>query len=71
VDEAAQKESMQLSLANDELGLEKMESQGRIFVVEQGTQALLLEGGFMTARVRILSGKYRGEAGYLPVEFIQ
>lgn len=70
VDESAYEESQKLVPSRDELGLELMEAQGRIFVVPAGTTALLLEPGLFTSRVRIQSGKHAGKAGYISSEFV-
>ncbi len=71
VDESTHKESLKLVTANDEVGLEQMERQGRIFVVPAGTTAVLLEGGLFTSRVRIRSGQHSGKAGYITSDFVQ
>ena len=70
VDETAQANSLRLSTAKDELGLEEMEMRGRIFVVPAGTEGILLEGGVFSSRVRITSGEHSGKAGYISSEFV-
>lgn len=71
VDDASHTEALRLLRANDEIGLTQMEQQGRMFVVQSGTEGLLLEGGFLTKRVRILSGPHSGKAGYITSDFVK
>ena len=56
INEAALKEARKLLRANDEIGLTQMEAQGQMFIVQKGTEGLLLEGGIFTMRVRVLTG---------------
>ena len=71
VDEATHKESLKCVTAKDKRGLKQLEAQGRIFVVPAGTTGLLLEGGILTSRVRIQSGKHAGRAGYISSDFVE
>src|SRR5450759_4173541 len=58
------------TIANDAIGLKQMLSDGRVFAVEKGTRALILDVGWMgTRQVRILSGSCYGESGWIPVEW--
>lgn len=70
-DESAHKEALRLLRANDEVGLTQMELQGRLFMVEGETEALLLEGGLFTYRVRIQSGPHTGKAGIITRDFVK
>lgn len=70
IDEDSHDEFHRLLAARDNLGLLQMEAQGRIFIVEAGTQAILLEGGIMTSRVRVTAGRHIGKAGLIASEFI-
>lgn len=65
------KEALKLLRANDEVGLTQMEFQGRLFLVDRGTEGKLLEGGFFTMRVRITTGPHAGKAGYITSDFVK
>lgn len=53
---------------HDTYGQEQMVDDGEIFFVPNGTQILVIGGGLTTREVRILSGEYTGQSGYVAVE---
>jgi len=58
------------TIANDTLGRKQMLSDGRVFAVDKGTSALIIDiGSIGTVQVRIYSGDYYGESGWIPVEY--
>jgi hypothetical protein len=64
------------AIANDDYGMRKLVKSGSVMVVPSGTSVLVIDdaGGFLFApsrKVRILEGKYKGESGWVPVEWVQ
>ena len=57
--------------ANDQIGCSQLMTTGTVALVASGTSAKLIENGFMTQKVRILSGPYACEAGWVVVEHVR
>ncbi|MBA7670164.1 hypothetical protein ES703_78308 [subsurface metagenome] len=73
VDKKTLKEMNAAVIAKDTFGLDKLIKSGRIFTVPDGTKILMLDSGwsFLVEKVRILDGKYRGKAGWVPYERVR
>jgi hypothetical protein len=57
--------------AHDTVGIRQMVLTGRVFVVPVGTQAKVIDTSFAMRRVRILDGKHKDAAGWLPFEYVK
>lgn len=55
--------------AKDEHGYNQLFASGKMFRVNKGTKALVIERSYTMAQVRILEGSHEGKAGWVPVEF--
>jgi len=64
------KEVISLSVAKDTLGVSKMVLDGRVMLVDSGTKIRVIDTDLFYTNVRILEGKYYGESGWLPNEFV-
>lgn len=53
-----------LALARDVVGLTQLESQGRMFSVDNGSQLLVIGIGFEAHEVRVMSGPKFGKSGW-------
>ena len=62
-------EIIKLSIAKDDLGIAKMIVDGQAFMVDRGTQARVIDEAYGVRQVRIMSGDYYGESGWVPMEF--
>jgi hypothetical protein len=62
-------EVSKLIAVNDRVGMAEMVLNGQIFFVDKGTQVLVIDGGFTSLKVRIMSGDHYGESGWVPMEF--
>jgi hypothetical protein len=62
-------EIIKLSNAGDDLGIAKMIVDGYAFMVDRGTQARIIDTAMYVRKVRIMSGDYYGESGWVPFEF--
>jgi hypothetical protein len=58
------------AVAGDDIGYAAAALAGG-FVVPSGTRALVIDLGFGRTRVRILSGEYLGEVGWVPSEWLK
>jgi hypothetical protein len=57
--------------AHDTVGLRQMVLAGKVFAVPVGTRARVIDMSFAMRRVRILDGKYKDAAGWLPFEYVK
>ena len=57
--------------AHDTVGMREMALSGRVFVVPVGTLARVIDTSFTMRRVRILTGKKKDAAGWLPFEYVK
>ena len=57
--------------AHDSVGMRQMVITGRVFAVPVGTQARVIDTSFAMRRVRILDGKHKDAAGWLPFEYVK
>lgn len=55
---------------NDDVGFNEMFSNGRAFMVDSGTKALVLDRNFTAAKVRIMEGVYKDEIAWVGIEAI-
>ncbi len=53
---------------DDNIGFDELVATGELLVVDQGTTVLLLDNKGLYERVRLTSGKYIGQAGYIRVD---
>jgi len=58
-------------VAKDAYGAGQLAVTGQVFLVPSNTSVLVLEGGALKTRVRILSGDKTGQSGWVPVEYVQ
>lgn len=63
-------EVIKLSVAKDNLGVAKMVVDGRTMLVDSETQIRVIDTDWLYTNVRIMEGKYYGESGWLPNEFV-
>ena len=56
---------------HDHYGYDELLRTGRIFLVLNGTKALIIDRGVFVVRVRILEGKDAGQSGWLPLSHIE
>ena len=60
-----------LSVAKDELGLKQMMLQGRLVVITGGTEAKVIDLGFLSTEVRIMSGSLAGQSVFVSTDFVK
>lgn len=60
----------ELSLARDATGLSQMQAQGRLLILEKGTRVKVIDPGFFSHEIRVLSGPSAGHSGMISVEFV-
>jgi hypothetical protein len=69
--EAAQDEYGAAAARGDSYGIARLYSSGRVLKVENGAAIRLLDGGLFSSQVRIEEGEHRGEAGWIPNEWMK
>jgi len=62
-------EIVKLAVVKDTVGMTEMVLNGQAFFVDRNTKVLVIDGGFTSLRVRIMSGDYYGASGWVPMEF--
>ena len=62
--------TMQLSVAGDTTGIAQMVLDGQVLPVKNGTTVKVIGEGFSSSEVRIMSGDYIGQSGFVPNEFV-
>ena len=55
---------------NDTMGMAQMIYDGEGFLASDGTKVLVIDSGLGTRQVRILDGKFIGQSGWVPMEFV-
>lgn len=55
---------------NDTLGMAQMIYDGEGFLAPDDTKVLVIDSGLGTREVRILDGKFIGQSGWVPMEFV-
>jgi hypothetical protein len=60
----------QLSVAKDTQGLMQMVLSGDPLLVDDGTQVRIIGASFTLYEVRITNGKFSGQSGWIPSEFV-
>jgi hypothetical protein len=70
VTERAENRLTQLAVAGDTLGMAQMTLDGDAFIVEDGTQVLVIRPGILISEVRILEGDEAGRSGWVPAEWV-
>ncbi len=65
VDEDALSKMTDLEVVNDDVGLNLLEREGRIFVLDRGTRILVVDTRFTTVMVRALEGRNEGKTGWI------
>lgn len=59
-------DAMQKGLAaNDEIGLAALVVTGRMLLIKPGTRALVIDDGWTSFEVRLLSGRYMGQTAWV------
>ena len=71
VDDAAWDAMFEAINANDEIGVMQLVGAGRVYVVQSGTSARVLDTGFTSYKVRLMDGPSAGVAGWVVREFVQ
>jgi type IV secretory pathway TrbF-like protein len=61
-------ELVKLSVAGDKVGFAKMILDGYAFMVDKGTKALIIDEAYGEREVRIMSGDYYSESGWVIME---
>ena len=54
----------------DTMGMAQMIYDGEGFLAPDGTKVLVIDSGLGTRQVRILDGKFVGQSGWVPMEFV-
>ena len=57
-------------VSNDEEGANELISNGRSFIVPEGTKVRILSGGFSTMEIRILQGPFSGRRGFVSSQWV-
>ena len=65
VDEDALSDMTDLQVANDQVGLNLLQREGRAFMLDGGTPVLIIDTGFTIVMVRALEGRNTGKTGWL------
>lgn len=55
--------------SKDQIGYDLLFSSGKMFRVDAGTKALVIDRTVNMAQLRILEGKHQGKSGWVPIEF--
>ncbi len=63
-------EMFKLIIARDDLGVSKMVLDGRVLMVEPGTKVKVIGTKIGSREVRIMSGKYLSQSGWVPNEMV-
>jgi hypothetical protein len=63
--------TIQFGLAGDDYGITKQVAVGDCFLVDQGTTALVINGGSSVSEIRIKSGPMDGQVGFVPNDFLK
>lgn len=71
VSEQALEELIKAFVAKDKYGQAELMIQGKWFPVENNTKVLVIDRSFARRKVRILEGKHKGRAGWVPMEFVK
>jgi len=71
VSEQALEETVQAFVSKDKYGQAELMIQGKWFPVENNTKVLVIDRSFARRKVRILEGKHKGRAGWVPMEFVK
>ncbi len=61
----------QLFIAEDEIGVNQMLLEGRIWEVRSGTKCVVIRLRFLITEIRVLEGPHAGQSGWVPTEFVQ
>lgn len=59
---------VKLANADDDLGIRQMVEEGRAFYLDRGTRVRIIDAGFLTHEVRVLSGPHTGKSVIIAVE---
>jgi hypothetical protein len=62
---------IQLAAARDNNGWAAMILNGQLMPINSGTQCRVIDGGIMKDEVRILSGSFSGQSGFVAPEFVK
>ena len=71
VDDAAWDAMFEAINAKDTVGMMQLVGAGRVHSITPGTRARVLDSGFASYKVRVMSGPSFGVAGWVPMEFVQ
>jgi hypothetical protein len=71
VSEQALNRLIQLSVAEDNLGIAEMILSGQAWNVTSGTKVVVIDEGVLRSEVRIMDGPQRGKAGWVPSDFLK
>lgn len=70
VNDSAWDELNKASRARDTLGMANLVASGRIFIAEPDSKVLIIEGGFTSVKVRMMSGDNIGKSGWVISEAV-
>jgi hypothetical protein len=59
------------SVSKDYIGMQELESLGKVFPVPNGTKVLVIDSAFTARQVRVLEGNAYGRSGWLPYEWVK
>ena len=65
VDEQAYDELSSAMMAKDSYGCQELVNSGKVFLVEEGTEVLIIDRTLYLVKVRILEGTNQGKAGWV------
>lgn len=73
ISEATLSDFLRSNRVGDKDGIVQMIVAGRIFTVENGTRVLVIDygKGMFVRKIRILEGKMKGQAGFVPMEWVK
>jgi len=71
VDEKAFDAYSDAAVAKDMIGINELIRSGRLIPIIEGTHILVLDIGFFKTKVRVLEGRHKGEAGWVPDEWVK
>ncbi len=67
VDDESWDAMREAAVANDRVGLGQLAEQGKLFLLDEGDRLLVLDRSVFAFKVRLLDGKYAGEACWVQV----
>jgi len=69
--QANYKELTKFMVADDKVGVEKMFGNGKLFLIQTGTEVKILQITSNGIEVRVQEGEHSNRAGWIPSEFLK